>query len=41
MFIPFIGLVLASAISAAVIDIQVSDDNATLAFTPEAIVSFD
>ena len=39
MFIPFVGLVLASTISAKVIDIQVSDDNATLAFNPEAIVS--
>ena len=39
MFISFISLVLASAISAKVIDIQVSDDNASLAFTPEAIVS--
>lgn len=37
MFIPFIGLVLASTISAKVIDIQVSDSNSTLAFTPEAI----
>lgn len=37
MFISFISLVLASAISAKVIDIQVSDDNASLAFTPEAI----
>lgn len=36
MFISFISLVLASAISAKVIDIQVSDDNASLTFTPEA-----
>lgn len=41
MFISFIGLVLASTISAKVIDIQVSDDNASLAFNPEAIVSFN
>jgi plastocyanin len=39
MFIPFIGLVLASTISAKVIDIQVSSDNATLAFNPEAIAA--
>jgi len=39
MFIPFIGFVLASAISAKIIDIQVSDNNATLAFTPEAIAA--
>lgn len=38
MFIPFIGLlVLASTISAKIIDIQVSDDSATLAFNPEAV----
>lgn len=37
MFISFISLVLASAISAKVIDIQVSDDNASLVFTPEAV----
>lgn len=36
MFISFISLILASAISAKVIDIQVSDDNASLTFTPEA-----
>jgi plastocyanin len=37
MFIPFIGLILASTVSAKVIDIQVSSDNATLAFSPEAV----
>jgi plastocyanin len=37
MFVPFIGLVLASTISAKIIDIQVSDDKASLVFTPEAI----
>lgn len=41
MFVSFIGLVLASTISAKVIDIQVSDSNASLKFTPEAIVSFN
>jgi len=37
MFIPFIGLLLASTVSAATIDIQVGGDNAALTFTPEAI----
>ena len=41
MFVPFIGLVLASTISAKVIDIQVSDDKASLVFSPEAVVSFN
>jgi len=37
MFIPFIGLFLASTVSAKVIDIQVGDDSGSLTFTPEAI----
>jgi len=37
MFIPFIGLFLASTASAKVIDIQVSDDNGSLMFSPEAV----
>lgn len=37
MFIPFIGLVLASTVSAKVIDIQVGGDGGTLTFTPEAV----
>jgi len=37
MFIPFIGLALASTVSAKVIDIQVGDDSGALTFTPEAI----
>lgn len=37
MFFPFIGLVLASTVSAKVIDIQVGGANLT--FTPEAVVS--
>ena len=39
MFIPFIGIVLASTVSAKVIDIQVGGDGGTLAFSPEAVVS--
>jgi len=39
MFFSFISLVLASTISAKVIDIQVSDDKASLVFTPEAIAA--
>ena len=39
MFIPFIGLALASTVSAKVIDIQVGGDGGALTFTPEAIVS--
>ena len=39
MFIPFIGLALASTVSAKVIDIQVGDDSGALTFTPEAVVS--
>ena len=39
MFIPFVGLVLASTVSAKVIDIQVGGDGGALTFTPEAIVS--
>ena len=41
MFVSFIGLVLASTISAKVIDIQVGGDNGTLVFNPEAVVSFN
>jgi len=37
MFIPFIGLVLASTVSAKVIDIQVGGEGGALTFTPEAI----
>jgi len=37
MFIPFIGLVLASTVSAKIIDIQVGDDKGSLFFTPEAV----
>lgn len=37
MFFSFISLILASTISAKVIDIQVSDDNAALMFKPEAV----
>jgi hypothetical protein len=39
MFISFIGLVLASTVSAKVIDIQVGGANGTLEFSPEAVVS--
>jgi len=39
MFIPFVGFVLASTVSAKVIDIQVGGDGGALTFTPEAIVS--
>jgi len=39
MFISFIGLFLASTVSAKVIDIQVGGDAGALTFTPEAIVS--
>jgi len=39
MFISFIGFVLASAVSAKVIDIQVGGANGTLTFTPEAIAA--
>jgi plastocyanin len=39
MFIPFIGLVLASTISAKVIDIQVGGDGGSLVFSPEAIAA--
>src|SRR5258708_4891669 len=41
MFVSFIGLVLASTISATVIDIQVGDNNGSLVFSPEAVVSFN
>jgi len=37
MFIPFIGLLLASTVSAKTIDIQVGGENAALTFTPEAV----
>jgi plastocyanin len=37
MFIPFIGLVLASTVSAKVIDIQVGGDGGALVFVPEAV----
>jgi plastocyanin len=37
MFIPFVGFVLASTVSAKVIDIQVGGDGGALTFTPEAI----
>lgn len=39
MFIPFIGLVLASTVSSKVIDIQVGGDGGALIFSPEATVS--
>jgi plastocyanin len=39
MFIPFIGLVLASTISAKVIDIQVGGDGGSLVFSPEAVAA--
>jgi len=39
MFIPFIGFVLASTVSAKVIDIQVGGDGGALTFTPEAIAA--
>jgi plastocyanin len=37
MFIPFIGFVLASTVSAKVIDIQVGGEGGALTFTPEAV----
>jgi plastocyanin len=37
MFIPFIGFVLATTVSAKVIDIQVGGDGGALTFTPEAV----
>lgn len=37
MFIPFIGFVLASTVSAKVIDIQVGGDGGATIFTPEAV----
>jgi plastocyanin len=37
MFIPFVGLVLASTVSAKVIDIQVGGDGGSLVFVPEAV----
>lgn len=40
MFFSFIGLVLASTVSAKVIDIQVGGDGGALVFSPEAIVGF-
>jgi plastocyanin len=40
MFIPFVGLVLASTVSATVIDIQVGGDGGALIFTPEAIAAY-
>jgi len=39
MFIPFVGLVLASTVSAKVIDIQVGGAGGALTFTPEAIAA--
>jgi len=39
MFIPFVGFVLASTVSAKVIDIQVGGDGGALTFTPEAIAA--
>jgi plastocyanin len=39
MFLPFIGFVLASTVSAKVIDIQVGGEGGALTFTPEAIAA--